>query len=373
MQSVRLPFLTGQLPPFPLSRIWFHQMSDSRIAIVIPVYNVERYIAECLDSILRQTHSDFVAFLVDDGSTDRSGMICDEYARRDKRFRVIHQTNSGVSSARNAALDAIEKDGSFDFIAFIDSDDFVSPVFLSEMASAILREKVDYALCNTITFKDGETPVERKFRVPYTRLNKDNILEQYLGLNDWRKYKSKKKSIFNKVFSAPLLQDLRFDTRMRTGEDVRYFAMVSSRMSSAVMVDRPLYFYRVRAGSLMTSRAPEIPASQTGKPVPAEKTVSPDDEGGTDLGLDTIRLFMNQASDDSHLYWSIHGQLIDALWKRLKNAYIANMPYEIDRCKKQLLREMHPLRHLSIRHYRMRLLLALGDSFMKKYAIDRKK
>ncbi len=348
-------------------------MSDSRIAIVIPVYNVERYLAEYLDSILKQTHRHFVAFLVNDGSTDGSGAVCDEYAKRDDRFRVIHKTNSGVSSARNAALDAIEKDGSFDFIAFIDSDDFVAPGFLSEMVSAILREKVDYALCNTITFKDGETPAERKFRVPYTRLNKDNILEQYLGLHDWRKYKSKKKSIFNKMFSAPSLRGLRFDTRMRTGEDVRYFAMVSSRMSSAVMVDRPLYFYRVRAGSLMTSRAPDISASQTGVSVPAEKTVSPDDGDSTDLGLDTIRLFMNQAKNDSHLYWSIHGQLIDALWKRLKNAYVANMPHEIDHCKKQLLKEMHPLRHLSVRHYRMRFLLALGDSFMKKYCLDRKK
>lgn len=348
-------------------------MSDSSIAIVIPVYNVERYLAECLDSVLKQTYPHFVAFLVDDGSTDRSGVICDEYARRDNRFRVIHQTNSGVSSARNAALDAIEKDGSFDFIAFIDSDDFVAPGFLSEMVSAILSEKVDYALCNTITFKDGETPVERKFRVPYTRLNKDNILEQYLGLHDWRKYKSKKKSIFNKIFSAPMLRDLRFDTHMRTGEDVRYFAMVSSRMSSAIMVDRPLYFYRVRAGSLMTSRAPVTPASHTETPVPSEKTITPDNGQSTDLGLDTIRLFMNQAQNDSRLYWSIHGQLIDGLWKRLKNAYVANIPHEIDHCKKQLLKEMHPFRRLNVRHYRMRFLLALGDSFMKKYCIDRKK
>lgn len=131
-----------------------------------------------------------------------------------------------------------------------------------------------------------------------------------------------------------MLRDLRFDTRMRTGEDVRYFAMVSSRMSSAIMVDRPLYFYRVRAGSLMTSRAPVTPASHTETPVPSEKTITPDNGQSTDLGLDTIRLFMNQAQNDSRLYWSIHGQLIDGLWKRLKNAYVANIPHEIDHCKK---------------------------------------
>lgn len=72
------------------------EMSSIRIAIVIPVYQVERYIQECLDSVLKQTHENFIAFLVDDGSTDRSGSICDDYALRDSRFRVIHKPNGGV-------------------------------------------------------------------------------------------------------------------------------------------------------------------------------------------------------------------------------------------------------------------------------------
>lgn len=139
------------------------KMSSIRIAIVIPVYQVERYIQECLDSVLKQTHENFIAFLVDDGSTDRSGSICDDYALRDSRFRVIHKPNGGVSSARNAALDKIEEDGTFDFIAFIDSDDFVSPFFLEKLVSAVVDYNADYSLCNTITFRDGETPVERKF------------------------------------------------------------------------------------------------------------------------------------------------------------------------------------------------------------------
>lgn len=125
-------------------------MSSVRIAIVIPVYNVERYIAECLDSILKQTHENFMAFLVDDGSTDRSGNICDDYALRDSRFKVIHQPNGGVSSARNAALDEIEEDGSFDFVAYIDSDDFVSPDFLEKLVFAAVDSHADYSLCNTL-------------------------------------------------------------------------------------------------------------------------------------------------------------------------------------------------------------------------------
>lgn len=231
-------------------------MSPVRVAIIIPVYNVERYLAECLNSVLKQTHENFVAFLVNDGSTDGSGNICDDYASRDNRLRVIHKSNGGVSSARNAALDAIEEDGSFDFIAFIDSDDFVSPVFLEKLISAAVDSNADYSLCNTITFKDGRTPVEKNFFVPSEKLDKTGILEQYLGLNRWRKYKSKKKSLFNKLFSARTVRSIRFDTRLRTGKDVRYFAEAASNLNTGAVVNHSLYFYRVREGSLMTSPPP---------------------------------------------------------------------------------------------------------------------
>lgn len=343
-------------------------MSVERIAIIIPVYNVERYIAECLDSVLKQTHENFIAFLVNDGSTDRSGNICNDYALRDNRFRVIHKLNGGVSSARNAALDKIEKDGSFDFIAFIDSDDFVSPNFLEKLVSAAVASHADYSLCNTITFRDGETPVERKFFVPSEKLDKAGILEQYLGLNDWRKYKSKKKSLFNKLFFAHAVHSFRFDTRLRTGEDVRYFAEVTSNLNTGVVVDESLYFYRVRQGSLMTSppAQPAIIANTA-----AIKEI--EDTDTTDLGVETIRIFMSQALDNSDLYWAIHGQLIDTLWKRLKGAYVRGNPVEIHACKNKLKSEMHPMRYLSIRHYRMMFLLALGDTVMHNYCSGRKK
>ncbi len=342
------------------------KISTARIAIIIPVYNVECYIAECLDSVLKQTHENFTAFLVNDGSTDRSGDICDAYVLRDDRFRVIHKLNGGVSSARNAALDKIEEDGSFDFIAFIDSDDFVSRYFLEKLVSAAVGSHADYSLCNTITFKDGETPVERKFFVPSEKLDKDGILEQYLGLNGWRRYKSKKRSLFNKLFSAHAVSSFRFDTRLRTGEDVRYFAEVASNLNTGVVVDDSLYFYRVREGSLMTSTAPT--RSQL-----AAMDKEMEDTGTIDLGLETIRIFMSQAPDNSNLYWAIHGQLIDALWKRLKGAYVRGNPAEIIACKNKLKSEMRPMKHLSIRHYRMMFLLALGDSVMHGYCSGRKR
>ncbi len=124
-------------------------MQDSypNIAIVLPVYNVARYLPECLDSILSQTYKTFTIFAVDDGATDDSGKILDEYAARDKRIKVTHKSNGGVSSARNAALEQIEATGRFDYVCFIDSDDYISRFYLEKFVSVIRQYKPDIAFC----------------------------------------------------------------------------------------------------------------------------------------------------------------------------------------------------------------------------------
>ena len=95
------------------------------ISVIVPVYNVEKYLRQCLDSIINQTYRNLEIILVDDGSTDSSGIICDEYAQIDARIKVIHKENGGLSSARNAGLDVCTSGG--DFIAFVDSDDWLEP------------------------------------------------------------------------------------------------------------------------------------------------------------------------------------------------------------------------------------------------------
>ena len=95
-----------------------------KISIIIPVYNVEKYLRECLDSILAQSYKDFEIILADDGSTDSSGNICDEYSMKYENIKVLHKNNNGLSSARNAGLDIAQGE----YILFIDSDDVVSPV-----------------------------------------------------------------------------------------------------------------------------------------------------------------------------------------------------------------------------------------------------
>lgn len=115
-----------------------------KISVIVPVYNVEKYIAQCIESILCQTYQNIELILVNDGSQDDSGKICDEYAGKDSRIRVIHQVNRGLSVARNAGLDI----ASGDYIAFVDSDDFIKPNMYELLLSAMKKNNSDMVLCN---------------------------------------------------------------------------------------------------------------------------------------------------------------------------------------------------------------------------------
>ena len=106
------------------------------ISVIVPVYNVEPYIRRCVDSILSQTFTDFELILVDDGSPDKCPIICDEYAEKDKRIRVFHQTNQGQATARNKALDWILSNSDSEYVTFVDSDDWVHPRYLELLYKA---------------------------------------------------------------------------------------------------------------------------------------------------------------------------------------------------------------------------------------------
>ena len=113
------------------------------ISVIIPVYNAEKYLNRCLDSVLNNTYKNLEVILVDDGSTDMSGRICDEYAKKDCRIRVLHKENGGTARARNTGL----KIAKGDYIAFVDNDDFVHPCFYEYMLSSMESSSADVAIC----------------------------------------------------------------------------------------------------------------------------------------------------------------------------------------------------------------------------------
>ena len=114
-----------------------------KISVIVPVYNCEKYLPSCLDSILNQTYTSLQIILVDDGSPDKSGIICDQYAAKDSRIQVIHQKNQGVSAARNAGLACADGDA----VGFVDSDDTIDADMYETLTSLMLAHKADVAVC----------------------------------------------------------------------------------------------------------------------------------------------------------------------------------------------------------------------------------
>ena len=116
---------------------------EKKVSVIIPVYNVEKYLKECIQSVLRQTYKNLEIILVDDGSKDNSGNICDEYAKRDERIKVIHKKNGGLSDARNAGIDICTGE----YIAFLDSDDFIEEDMYEFLVKNLEKAKADISIC----------------------------------------------------------------------------------------------------------------------------------------------------------------------------------------------------------------------------------
>ena len=147
----------------------------ARIAVIVPVYKVEAYLHRCVDSILAQTFTDFELILVDDGSPDNCGAICDEYAEKDSRVHVIHKENGGLSSARNAGIDwAIEHSDS-EWLTFIDSDDWIHPRYCDYLLKAAVEGSTSISTCRYIKVTESVPMADAEFS-----FTTDDWLDYYL-------------------------------------------------------------------------------------------------------------------------------------------------------------------------------------------------
>lgn len=215
-------------------------MQDIFISIIVPVYNVEKYLRECLDSISLLKAVRWEAILVDDGSTDTSGQICDEYATQNSKFRVIHQKNAGVSAARNAGLDAAKGE----WIWFVDSDDSINPDF--EILNPEVLNDADYVLFDMRKFRDGEelnTLEHQKGTVKCTDLFKNDFLCKYQCNHHQRLFYKKMLVMIDHH------QRLAFSLGTRVGEDLEFQYKYLTRCKRPASLDAVLYNYRLREGS----------------------------------------------------------------------------------------------------------------------------
>ena len=211
-------------------------MSEKVVSIIVPVYNVEAYLSQCVDSLVNQTYPHIEIILVDDGSTDASGRICDEYAQRDTRIRVIHKPNGGQSEARNTALSV----AAGYYVMYVDSDDWIA-IDTVEKCLAILEKnsEIDLLEFGTIDYIDG-VPAE------YQSYSGGSENEQMSGLNALRSY-----SLGNlpsplaggKVCVIDKVKELRFlDGRLH--EDNVYVFEALTKVNYYYYLNEPLYFYR---------------------------------------------------------------------------------------------------------------------------------
>ena len=223
-------------------------MDNPKISVIVSVYKVAAYIRKCLDSILSQTYSNLEIILVDDGSPDNSGKICDEYKSRDGRIVVIHQENAGVSTARNAGL----RVATGDWIGFVDGDDWIEPDMYSYLLQRGKENNADVVQCGL--FLDEETSSEPMFCAREECLL-SGTAEQF-GLDDWKRIGN---STCNKLYRAECLRDLFYDPACSMGEDLLFNLHVLLRASGIVLGAQAKYHYVQHSDS--ACHAPPNPAT----------------------------------------------------------------------------------------------------------------
>lgn len=210
----------------------------SLVSVIIPAYNVEKYLARCLDSVCGQSYRDIEIIVVDDGSADRTPQICDDFADRDNRIKVIHKKNAGVASARNDALDI----ASGDMIAFADADDYYETDMIGELYNAMAEYGADMVSCGY--YEEYPDRVDRHgAEGGISVYDKTGAYEDYfrmggrLGSGCW-----------NKLIRADAIGDLRF-RKFKLGEDVEFICHVLDRCSRIVCIDYAGYHYVHRKDS----------------------------------------------------------------------------------------------------------------------------
>lgn len=200
-----------------------------KISVIVPVYNVEKYLDKCLESIIKQTYKNLEIIIIDDGSTDKSGLICDKYTKKDNRIKVIHQENKGLGASRNIGLRMITGD----FISFVDSDDFLSLDYFDYLYYLLLKNKADIVCCS----------IKKKINKNKIKIydSKEALKKMFLFEIDT--------CVMSKLYKKEVLKDLKFQ------EDVIYedilFTSKAIMNSKKIIVSKQLkYYYLIRNDSL---------------------------------------------------------------------------------------------------------------------------
>lgn len=240
----------------------------TKVSIIVPIYNVEKYLDRCMQSLLNQTLKDIEIIMVDDGSPDNCPKMCDEYAKKDGRIKVIHKQNGGLGYARNSGLDI----ATGEYVAFVDSDDFVDNKMFETMYKKADKEKSDVVYCNHYIYYSNTgkvTEPSRPFIKDVTFRGSDVVNEVLKNMiasspeeQSDRKYYM---SVWRGIFKRNIVHDIRFVSEKEfLSEDILYQVNVLRRVSSVTITNERLYYYRENENSLTHKyRKDRIPKSIT--------------------------------------------------------------------------------------------------------------
>ena len=224
---------------------------DTKISVIVPVYKVEPWLRQCVDSMLAQTHKNLEIILVDDGSPDNCPAICDEYAAKDSRVVVVHKKNGGPHAARNAGLDI----ATGDYVTFVDSDDWIAPEMYEKLLDALLEHNAEAAVCGYVecdeegnVFREIEpyrsgyiTGLEAARNTTYSTVSREGETD-----GPYEAYSA----CWNKLYHRNVFETLRFDETLNTGDDTLAVFQALSGIERLAIVNEPLYFYLQRGSSI---------------------------------------------------------------------------------------------------------------------------
>lgn len=221
-------------------------MENEKVSVIIPIYNVEKYLEQCISSVCAQTYQNLEIILVDDGSSDSCGKICDSWEQKDERIRVIHQINGGVSKARNAGLDV----ASGEYVGFVDSDDYLHPEMYENLVNAIKENGCQVAMCPYQAVDEEGKDIQRiKENLPPGVYSFEKLLT-----NMYRnaQFEGTCASVCNKLFAKKILENLRFAEGLGH-EDEAFMNRYMEKTDKIAVIEPALYFYVQRHGSIMHS------------------------------------------------------------------------------------------------------------------------
>lgn len=213
------------------------------ISVIVPIFNVEKYLERCIQSIVNQTYQNLEIILVDDGSPDNCPAMCDEWAEKDKRIKVIHKQNGGVSSARNAGINA----ASGDYIGFVDPDDAIDKTMYECMLAAIKDYNLDVCCCNRkIVSEDGS--IKDEYCTPSGIISGNEILVCYIAKNYFFP------SCVNKLYKSSIINQNKifFDSNLHSGEDFTFNYLYLKCSSKICVIEGELYCYYIERPNSLT-------------------------------------------------------------------------------------------------------------------------